>query len=86
MKKTVEFMVEENAYYNSDMEYKIVESYYPEEYGQHGYDIYRVEVENISDIHIVNETTGIEYEAEQADKFKNGSETVYYVSIWNPVH
>ena len=80
----VEFMVEENAYYNSDMEYKIVESYYPE-YPLNGYDIYRVETDDISKIHIVNETTGIEYEAEQVIKFKNGNETIYSVSIWKPV-
>ncbi len=81
----VEFLVEENEYYNSDMEYKIVESYYPDEYPQHGYDIYRVEAENLSDIHIVNTTTGIEYEAEQAMKCKDGNEDVYVVSIWNPI-
>lgn len=81
----VEFMVEDNAYYNSDMEYKIVESYYPDEYPQRGYDIYQVETDNLSDIHVVNETTGIEYEAEQATEFKSDNETMYYVSIWKPV-
>ena len=32
----VEFMVEENEYFNSDMEYKIVESYHPDEYPPRG--------------------------------------------------
>lgn len=52
----VQFMVEENAYYNSDMPYKIVESYYPDEYPCRGYDIYEVETDDIRNIHIVNHT------------------------------
>lgn len=84
MKKIkVEFMVADNEYYNSDMEYKIVESYYPD--GMQGYDIYQVETENIRDIHVINHTTGIEYEAEQTIPYKDGNETIYHVSIWNPV-
>ena len=77
----IQFMVEDNSYYNSDMEYKIIESYYPEEYPQHGYDIYQVETDNISNIHIVD-CNMIEYEAEQTIKFKNGDETIYYISVW----
>lgn len=80
----VEFMVEDTAYYNSDMPYKIVESYDPE-YPLHGYDIYQVETDNISNIRVVNETNGTEYEAEQAVECKDGGETVYVVSIWKPV-
>lgn len=79
----VEFMVEANAYYNSEMPYEIVESYYPD--GMQGYDIYRVETESVSDIHVVNETSGIEYEAEQVIPFKDGAETIYAVKIWRPV-
>jgi hypothetical protein len=77
-------MVESNAYYNSDMEYKIVESYYPDEYPYIGYDIYRVEANNLSDVHVVF-ADGTEYEAEDAKQYKDGNETVYYVSIWRPV-
>jgi hypothetical protein len=80
----IEFMVEDNAYYNSDMEYTIVESYYPEDYGIHGYDIYRVETDNISDIRVIF-GNGTEYEAEEAIPFKDGNETIYSVSIWKPV-
>lgn len=78
----VEFLVEDTAYYNSDMEYKIVESYHPDDLACQGYDIYRVETNNISDIRVVNEVTGIEYEAEQATKCKDG---IYVVTVWNPV-
>jgi hypothetical protein len=80
----VEFMVEDNAHYNSDMEYKIVESYYPDEYPHRGYDIYRVEADKLSDVHVIF-ANGTEYEAEEAIRFKDGNETVYYVSLWNPV-
>lgn len=84
-KMKVEFMVEETEYYNSDMEYKIVESYQPEEYGCHGYDVYRVEADNISDVRIVNTVNGTEYEAEKVIECKDGSDTIYVVSLWKPV-
>lgn len=80
----VEFMVADNEYYNSDMEYKIVESYYPD--GMQGYDIYRVDTDDIRKIRVVNEASGTEYEAEQTTECKDGNEKIYYVSIWNPVH
>lgn len=79
----IEFMVEDHEYYNADMEYKIVESYRP--YGCCGYDIYRVETDKISDVRIVNTKTGIEYEAEQTKKCKDGNETIYVVSVWRPI-
>ena len=82
----VQFLVEKNAYYNSDMDYKIVESYYPDEYPCRGYDIYEVETDDIRNIHIVNHTNMTEYEAEDVVKFRDGKETKYYVSLWNPVH
>lgn len=81
----VQFMVEANEYYNSEMEYKIVESYYPDEYPYNGYDIYQVETDDISNVRVVNKTSGIEYKAEEAKKFKDGNETIYYVSIWSPI-
>lgn len=84
-KMKVEFMVEETEYYNSDMEYKIVESYRPDEYPSHGYDIYRVETDNISDIRIVNTISGTEYEAEKTIEWKDGCDTIYVVSLWKPV-
>lgn len=84
MKKIkVEFMVADNEHYNSDMEYKIVESYYPD--GMQGYDIYRVETENVSDVRIVNTVTGTEYFAEQTMEYKDGADTIYYVSVWCPL-
>lgn len=81
----VQFMVEDNQYYNSDMEYKIVESYYPDEYPYNGYDIYEVETDNLSDIHVIF-ANGTEYEAEQAMKFRDGNQTKYSVSIWSPIY
>lgn len=73
----VEFMVEYGEFYNSDMNYKIVES-------GNDYDIYRVETDDISKIHVISKN-GSEYVAEQTMKFKNGKETMYYVSIWGLV-
>jgi tRNA A37 threonylcarbamoyladenosine biosynthesis protein TsaE len=67
------------------MEYKIVESYSPEEYDQHGYDVYRVETDNISDVRIVNKVNGTEYFAESAIKCKDGNETIYVVTVWCPL-
>lgn len=80
----VQFMVEENHYYNSDMEYKIVESYYPDEYPYHGYDIYEVETDNIKNIRVIF-ANGTECEAEQVMKFKDGNQTKFHVSLWNPI-
>lgn len=79
----VEFMVEDTHQYISDMEYEIVESYSPEEYGLRGYDIYRVEADNISDVRVI--MNGTEYFAESAIKCKDGSETIYVVTVWCPV-
>lgn len=81
--KKVEFMVEEGVSFDSDMEYTIVESYYPDDYTP-GYDIYQVETDDIRNIRVTF-PNGIEYEADQVVDFKKGNETCYYVSIWNPV-
>lgn len=80
---TVQFMVEDNQYYNSEMEYKIVESYYPE-YPLCGYDVYEVETDNIKNIRVIF-ANGTEYEAERVTKFKDGKQTKYAVSLWNPI-
>ena len=81
----VEFMVEDNEYFNSDMEYKVVERYRQPEYPYGGYKIYRVETDDIKKIRVLNETSGIEYEPDTVEAYKNGNETVHYVKIWNPV-
>ena len=81
----VQFLVEENAYYNSDMPYKIVESYYPDDPRCKGYDIYEVETDDIRNIRVVNLTSHTEYEADEVLDFKDGDETKYYVALWNPV-
>lgn len=81
----VQFLVEENEYYNSDMPYKIVESYCSDEYPCRGYDIYEVETDDIRNIRVINHTNMTEYEAEDVVKFRDDKETKYYVSLWNPV-
>ena len=84
-KMIVEFMVEDNEIFNSDMAYKIVERYRQPEYPYGGYEIYRVETDDIKKIRVINETSGIEYEPYKTDTYKSGNETVHYVKIWNPV-
>lgn len=81
----VQFMVEDNERYLSDMPYEIVESYCSPEYPHHGYDIYQVETDNISSIRVVNETSGIEYKADEAMYCTDGRGAMFYVSIWSPV-
>ena len=83
---TVQFMVEDNECLTSEMEYKIVESYYPTEYPFHGYEIYQVEVDDFRSIRVLNVPTGIEYQADEATEYANADGTVYYyVSVWSPI-
>ena len=81
----IEFMVEDHQHFNSDLEYKIVESYYPNEYPYRGYDIYRVETDDIRNIRVCDTNSMIEYMPEQTIQCKDGNETIYYVSIWTPI-
>lgn len=76
--KTVEFMVEWNHTYNSDLEYKIVESYENPEIFNSGYDIYQVTTDDISKIRVIF-GNGTEYTPDQFIKCNDG---IYYVSIW----
>jgi len=63
---------------------KIVETYSdPETWGM-GYDIIEVEVDRISEIKI-KMGNGKVYIAEAAEKFKDGTETKWYVCFWSPV-
>ena len=80
----VQFMVEGNHAYNADMEYKIVESYYPDEPPYIGYDIYEVETDNFRNVRVIF-ADGTEYEADQIVEFRDGNQTKYAVSIWNAV-
>ena len=77
----VEFMVESKDYYESDIPYTIVESYTDYDNPMMGYDIYQVETDDFRKIHIINGVTGIEYEADQVKKCKDG---VRVVTVWNP--
>ena len=84
-KMIVEFMVEHTEHFNSDMEYDIVERYLPCSYPFIGYDILRVETDDIKNIRVINKTSGIEYVPSETETYKNGNETVHYVKIWDPV-
>lgn len=77
----VEFMVEHGAEFASDMPYKIVETY---SYNGSGYDILLVETDDFRKIHIVD-SDGTEYEAEKVMRGKRNNETVYGVTLWNPI-
>lgn len=85
-KMLVEFMVEDNEYFNSDMAYKIVERYRQPEYPYGGYEIYRVETDDIKKIRVVNNTTDIEYVPYKLETCKSGNDTVHFVKIWDPVN
>ena len=77
MKKTltVEFMVERYDHYNSDLPYKIVESY-------NDYDIYQVKTDNpFNDIRVIS-ASGTEY---VPDQLLEWSDVIFYVNIWTPL-
>lgn len=78
--KTVEFMVESNQEYLSDMPYRVVDSYND---GFSGYDIYQVETDDISKIRVLWENTGIEYAPDRTEICKDG---VYVVTVWKPIN
>ena len=78
--KTVEFLVEGNQHYISDIPYKIVESNYPA-YPLIPYDIYQVQTDDFTKIRVVWEN-GTEYMPDQLKKCKDG---VYFVTVWTPI-
>lgn len=78
--KTVEFMVESNQEYLSDMPYRVVDGYND---GFNGYDIYQVETDDISKIRVLWESTGIEYVPDRVERCKDG---VYVVTVWTPIN
>lgn len=79
-KMTVRFMVEFSNEYDSDMEYKVVESYTDCEYPWCGYDIYEVETDNVKKIRVIMD--GVEYMPLFTSKDKDG---IRYVDAWTPV-
>lgn len=81
----LEFMVEGTEQFNSDIPYKIIESYTSPEYPYPSYDIYRVEVDDFSMIRVVNTVSNIEYQPDTLIKCRSGNEMVHYVSVWKPV-
>ena len=81
-KMIVEFMVEDNEYYNSELPFKVVEHYTSTEYPYSGYRIYRVITDDLTKIRVVNETSGIEYIPFETIEVEGGK--VKYVSVWTP--
>lgn len=80
---TVQFMLENHQDYESSMAYDIIESVV--DYTLGGYDILRVETDDFRKIHIFDNHSGIEYEADAVIKAKDGDHDIYVVSIWNPI-
>lgn len=79
--KTIEFMVEWNHEYNSDLDYKIVESYENPEIFNSGYDIYQVTTDDVSKIRVIF-ANGTEYTPDRLIKCNDG---IYYVGLWKPI-
>jgi hypothetical protein len=75
----IEFMVEHNHHYNSDLEYKIVDSYWSDDLNS-GYDIYRVEADSIADIRVIF-ADGTEYRGAGSMCFGD----VVYITEWTLV-
>lgn len=76
MLKTIEFAVDWNSEYISDMEYQVILSYEDSEY-----DIYRVITNDISKIRVIF-PNGVEHMPYQLSMFNDG---IYYVSCWKEV-
>lgn len=77
-------MVEGNEYYNSDLPYKIVESYTSPEYPHPSYDIYRVETDELTKIRVINDSSGVEYIPFETMECRSGNAIVKHVTIWTP--
>ena len=78
----VEFMVnfEDRLLFEKDC--TVVETHY-EDNGYDGYDIIRVEVDDIAEIKVT--IADKPYVAETPMPFKDGEQTYYYVSGWAPL-
>lgn len=78
----VEFMIDFEDRLLFDKDCIVVETHY-EENGYDGYDIMEVEVDDLSEIKVT--IADEPYVADSVVEFKNGDETRYYVSIWEPL-
>lgn len=78
----VDFMVDFEDRLLFNKEYTVVETHY-EENGYDGYDIIRVEVDDITEIKVT--IADEPYVAETLMPFKEGERICYYVSGWAPL-
>lgn len=78
----VEFMVDFEDRLLFEKDYTVVETHY-EDNGYDGYDIIRVEVDDITEIKVT--IADEPYVAETLMPFKDGEQIYYYVSGWAPL-
>ena len=78
----VEFMVDFEDRLLFEKDYAVVETHY-EDNGYDGYDIIRVEVDDITEIKVT--IADEPYVAETLMPFKDRGQTYYYVSGWAPL-